>query len=161
MTYQCEEDLDRSKSKESETHHVLVDGNLDGHFTETRSQHDDDDDQSERDEDRVEKMRCSLLGDDLSGLGIDLYLGDIRAFLCLAFLRFRGFASPPDQFHELGLNLFCPLHDVESLIVPNDKKSIGSNEGSELMFPSPWKILDRGQNLDSEAVHQWHVDGVW
>jgi hypothetical protein len=50
---------------------------------------------------------------------------------------------------------------MQGIIVPYDQQALRCHEGGELVFPRPRQIVNGGEDLDSEAVHERHINRVW
>ena len=104
------------------------------------------------------KVDRPLLGLDLAALFVNLGLDDAAAPLLILVLIVV--ALLPHELHEFRLNCLGALHQVQRVIVPHSQQTLRGNECGKLVFPRPRKIFDCGKDLDSQAVHKWHVQGI-
>jgi hypothetical protein len=156
-----EEDLDGREDDEGDTSVATIDLDLDGQLSVTGSEKSDNDDEGDGDEDGVHEMCWAVLGKNLATLCVDLLLDHTRALLGQRLVgdlfRLTGL---PDKLHELAFDQLGTGDEVVGIVIPDDKKCLGGNEGSELMLAGSGEIFHGGKNLNSETVHERHIDGV-
>ena len=123
----------RREENEGAANVGVINSDLNGDFSESGAEQDDDECQCERDEDGVLEMGWSVFWKKLSAFLVNLFGDDSRSLLHWLFLNL-DVASLPDKIHELTLDVLGALNEVVWVIVPDDKKRLGSDEGSELML---------------------------
>jgi hypothetical protein len=117
-----EEDLDREQSDEAQTDPVPVDRNLDGQLTEGRAEPNSDEQQGEGDKPGVLEVDWPLLGFDLAALLVQLRIRllFLLRLLILVLLHTRL----PNQLHQLSLDCLGTVHQMHSIIIPDNEQSL-------------------------------------
>jgi len=160
MTYQSEEDLYRSEEQEEDTDPVMVGSRFDSDLTETRTKQTTNDENGEEDEDGVLEVGRAHFWEGLS-ICVVLDLDHTRSeCLWWAVFCLFVFTSRPHQLHQFIFDKLGTLDEVVNIIIPNDKKSLVSDESSRLELSGGRQILHAWKNLDTKTVGQWNIDGV-